>query len=169
MNHISRVGGVFLFFVMIGATTAPHAIAGVVNVSPFLAKADVSDGFSFYADMIQFYVDSFDLNPSPDTYIPVSLPQGAIVKKFAATLTDNTVDLRYPIEASLVRFKLSDGNMEYMAGVDSAVGHAINRVTISTTKINNKTINNNLYVYAIYITEWYPTIDRKFHGAIISY
>jgi len=169
MKSISKKGKVFCLVLLIGAVCIPVLNAGVISVPPIAARADEQEGFTWFADMTQFYVDGFQYNPSPDVYIPVNLPNGVSIKKFIAILTDETADLRYPIDVELVRVNLATGNMDYMGGVNSAKGHALDRKELTTTNISYRTVDNTRFAYAVYITEWYPTIDRKFHGAKIYY
>ncbi len=99
-------------------------------------------------------------------YIPINLPHGTTVTKFAAIFHDNS-DYG-SISIALQRRHMASGQIETlgMAGSSNAFHSTARQIKIDST-ISNAQVKNNLYTYHIEIYTYETTDSLIFNGAVI--
>jgi hypothetical protein len=170
MKRNSIRGRVCVLLVSLCIILVAASNAGVISIPPCAARPSdsTSTAAEWYSNISEFYFTADDT--FADAMIPLHLPNGVSVKKLAAVLTDPAPGRFYNISVALVRVNLVTGNVETLGIVDTSdSSKTYDRTPVSTTLISHRTVNNEVYAYAIDVFVDSSMWVQKFHGAKIYY
>lgn len=139
----------------------------IISISPTAFRTHyVLDGYALDLragpDKAYYYVPDGNIT----AYIPVNLPHGTTVIKFAAIYLDNS-DYGY-ISIALQRRHMITGQIETLSLVGSSAGfYSSSRQVEIHNLINYAQVKNNVYTYHIKIYTYETTDNLAFHGAVV--